>query len=327
MAEIQSYPFIRHLRAEANAHILLYRGGALRRSERAAAFWFYPLSDSIAEVPVEDRELSLIIHGRSADFQDVTIQGVVMYRLANPERVAERFDFTVDSRTGVALKMPFEKIALMLSQLSQQLASDYISRAPIREILTLGQTQIRERLVAGLRSDADLQAMGLEITSVRVSSVKPSADLEKALEAPVRERIKQQADEAAYERRALAVEKERAIAENELQNRIELAKREELLIEQQSENSRRQAEQDAERSHIAGSAQAEAIATVDGAKAAIERERFATYSATPAAILTAVAARDLAGKIERIDHLNISPELLGPLLANLVEAGTKKLQA
>ena len=327
MAEIQNYPFIRHLRAEANAHILLYRGGTLRRSERAAAFWFYPLSDSIAEVPVDDRELALIIHGRSADFQDVTIQGVVMYRLAYPERVAERFDFTLDSRTGVALKMPFEKIALMLSQLSQQLASDYVSRAPIREALALGQTQIRERLVQGLRTDADLQTMGLEITSVRVSSVKPSADLEKALEAPVRERIKQQADEAAYERRALAVEKERAIAENELQNRIELAKREELLIEQQSENSRRQAEQDAERSHIAGTAEAEAIATVDGAKAAIERERFLTYAATPAAILTAVAARDLAGKIERIDHLNISPELFGPLLANLVEAGTKKLQA
>jgi regulator of protease activity HflC (stomatin/prohibitin superfamily) len=327
MAQIRRYPFIAHLRGEASAYVLQYRRGVLRRSERAAAFWFYPLSDSIAEIPVEDRELALVIHGRSADFQDVTIQGVLMYRLANPERVAERFDFTIDSRTGVPLKMPFEKIALMLSQLSQQLASDYVSRSPIREILVAGQLQIRERLAAGLRADLDVRAMGLEITSVRISSVRPSADLEKALEAPVRERIKQQADEAAYERRALAVEKERAIAENELQNRIELAKREELLIAQQSENSRRQAEQDAERSQIAGNAEAEAIRTVDGAKASVERERFDTYAATPANVMTAVAVRDLAKKIRRIDHVNVSPELLGPMLANLVEAGTKKLQA
>ena len=40
------------------------------------------------------------------------------------------------------------------------------------------------------------------------------------------------ADEAAFARRAMAVEKERAIQENELQNRIELAKKEEGLIEQ-----------------------------------------------------------------------------------------------
>jgi hypothetical protein len=41
----------------------------------------------------------------------------------------------------------------------------------------------------------------------------------------------------------MAVEKERAIQENELQNRIELAKREELLIGQQGQNERREAQE------------------------------------------------------------------------------------
>jgi len=51
--------------------------------------------------------------------------------------------------------------------------------------------------------------------------------MEKAMEAPIRECIQQEADEAAFARRALAVEKERAIKENELKNQIELAKRDE----------------------------------------------------------------------------------------------------
>ena len=74
--------------------------------------------------------------------------------------------------------------------------------------------------------------------SVRVSSIKPTADLEKALETKTREKIQQEADEAMFERRALAVQKERAIAENELQNQIELSIREEQLIKQQGQNEK-----------------------------------------------------------------------------------------
>jgi hypothetical protein len=39
-----------------------------------------------------------------------------------------------------------------------------------------------------------------------------------------------------------------------------------------------------------------------------------------------LAARELAGKLQRIDHLNLTPELFGPQLLALVEAGTKKLE-
>ncbi|MCL2778241.1 MAG: hypothetical protein FWD73_09570 [Polyangiaceae bacterium] len=57
--------------------------------------------------------------------------------------------------------------------------------------------------------------------------IRPKSEMEKAMEAPIRECIQQEADEAAFARRALAVEKERAIKENELKNQIELAKRDE----------------------------------------------------------------------------------------------------
>ena len=55
---------------------------------------------------------------------------------------------------------------------------------------------------------------------------------------PTREAIQQAADEATFQRRAQAVEKERAIQENELQNKIELARREEQLIAQKGQHLR-----------------------------------------------------------------------------------------
>ena len=37
-----------------------------------AAFWFRPLTAVLSEVPVDDRELPLLFHARTSDFQDVT---------------------------------------------------------------------------------------------------------------------------------------------------------------------------------------------------------------------------------------------------------------
>ncbi|MCC7542136.1 MAG: band 7 protein [Deltaproteobacteria bacterium] len=338
MAEITRLPFVRHLRVDASSHVLHYRRGRLRRSGRGLSFWFFPMSSSLVEVPVDDRELALVFHGRTSDFQDVSVQGVLSYRLMDPVRVADRVDFTIDPTTGAFRRDPLEKLALLLSNLAQQHALDYVGATPIREVLVEGTSIIRQRVEAALAEDATLSEMGIAVGSVRVSSVKPTPDLERALESPMRERIQQEADEAAFARRALAVEKERAIQENELQNRIELARREEQLIAQRGQNARRQAGEDAEAQRIAATseaektrlsseAQASSVRVIEGAKVEAERERMIVMRETPVAVLAALAAKELAGNLTSIDHLTLSPEALGPMLTHLVSAGTRALEA
>lgn len=337
MAEIRNYLFCRHYRAEQSAHVLLYRGGRLRRSGRGLAFWFLPMSTSISEVPVDDRELSFLFHARSSDFQDVTVQGAIGYRIAEPRVLSERIDFSVDLHTGAYRKEPLEQLAALLGERAQELTYDYLGGRTMNAILTSGQEPIRTRIENGLRTEDALGAMGLEVVGVRITAVKPAADLEKALEMPTREHIQQQADEATFQRRALAVEKERAIEENELQNRIELARREEQLIEQQGQNERRRCTEAAEAARIASQAsadrmritdeaQAEGITRLDEARNAGESARMAIYRDMPSAAMAGLAARELAGKLDHIDHLNISPELLGPMLQRLMQAGTSSLE-
>jgi regulator of protease activity HflC (stomatin/prohibitin superfamily) len=347
MADIRNFYLARHLRADSSVHILHYRHQRLVRQGRGLAFWFLPLSASIAEVPVDDRELSILFHARSSDFQDVTAQGVVTYRIVEPATLADRVDFTLDLASGAYLKQPLDKIALLLTQLAHQHAAGWIGATPIRTILTEGYARIRERVEAGLTEDAGLQAMGIAIASVRISSVKPTPDLEKALEAPMREKIQQDSDEAAFARRALAVEKERAIQENELANQIALAKREEELIAQRGQNVRRQAEEQSEAERIGaqgaaerlrlkaeseahqtivrGDATAKSLRVVEGARVDVERTRMEVLRQVPSSVLLGLAAQELATKLQRIDHLNVSPDALGPMLQSLVDAGTKKL--
>ncbi|WP_394832671.1 band 7 protein [Pendulispora rubella] len=340
MAEIRSYPFVRHFRADASSHILYYRSGRLRASGRGLSFWFLPLSSSMAEVPVDQREQAFLFHGRSADFQDVTAQGALTYRIENPEAVAEAVDFTIDLRRGAYLRDPLEKLSSTLANLAQRHAWDYIASTPVRQVLAEGQAQIRERIEQALLGDARLKAMGVAVLSVAVLSVKPTPETERAIEAPVRERILQEADEAAFARRAMAVEKERAIQENELQNRIEIAKRNEALILQEGQNERRKAterteaarisaEGEAERSRVLGLAQADKLRAIEGAKVALEKERIAVYEQLAPQIVLALAAQEVAGKLERIhiEHLNVSPDLLASMMTSLVGATTRKLES
>ena len=338
MADINSYWFVRHLRAESSAHVLHFRRGRLARSGRGLSFWFSPMSASIAEVPVDEREVPLALQARTSDYQDVSVQGVITYRVVDPEALAQRIDFTIDNARGVHLKRPLENLALLIAQLAQQHASAWISKTPVREVLREGPALVRERVQEALATDPGIDSMGLAIGTVRVSSIAPSPDLDRALEAPMRESIQQEADEAAFGRRALAVEKERAIKENELKNEIELARREEELIAQRGQNGKRQATEDAEarriltdseaaRTRTVAQAQAESIRQVEGAKVEQERARMAIQEKVPPAVLAALAARELAGKLQRIDHLNLGGDALGPLLTELASAGTRALAA
>ena len=303
MADITLLPFLRHLRAEPTSHVLHYRRGALRREGAGLAFWFRAIDTAVAEVPIDDRELPFVFHARSADFQELTVQGAINFRVAEPGRLARRVDFTIDLVHGHWTQAPLEQVAGLLTQLAQQFVVDDFVRMELRRILADGVAPIRDRITAGLAAEPALAELGIEVVAVRVAALTPSADVEKALRQPTREAIQQRADEATFHRRALAVESERAIAENELANRIELARRAEDLVTRETANQA-----------IAARAEAERIGVLEAARLDAERQRAQLQGELGPQVLLALALQELAGQLGRVEHLAITPELLTPLL-------------
>ncbi len=334
MAEITGFGPFRHLRAESASHVLHYQGSALRRSGRALSFWFSPWSASLAEVPLDDREAAVAFHGRTADFQDVLVQGSLTFRVADPVQAAQRVDFSIDARRGHHLRQPLEKLSATLSQIAQQHAVALVQSMTLRELLAAGPAPLRAAIEKGLGASPLLAELGVELVAARVEPPAPEAEVQRALEATTRERIQEEADEAAFRRRAQAVDKERAIQENELQNQIELARRETQLIDQRGQNARREATEKAEADRIGAEARAvqqrldaearaEALRAVEGARLALDRERMEVYRTMPPAVLMSLAAQELAGKLQRIEHLNVTPDMLSTLVANLVDSTSR----
>ena len=320
MATIRSIGPIAQLRSEASSHVIRYRNGRVRRSGRGLVFWFRPETASISEVPMDDRETTLFVRGRSRDFQTVAAQGTIGWHVVDPELLASRVDFSIGLSTGTLQGEPIERIEARLGGIAGQAVQQYLGANPVGALLDAGPEPLRLGLEAVLAQAPALAEIGVATVSVRLASLAPTSELERALQTPTFEALQQKADEATFGRRALAVEKERAIAENELATKTELARREALLIAQEAENARERAAGLAEARGVEAAAEAERIRLVEGARAEAERRRVDTYRDLPPAVLLGLAARELAGKLETIEHVSITPDLLAAVLGEVRKA-------
>lgn len=328
MADIRSYPLVRHLRGAPTLHVRHLRGGRLVHEGTGLSFFFRPLSAVLSEVPVDDRGLPLLFHTRTADYQDLTVQASVTFRVTDPATACARIDFSIDPDTGRWRGTPLEQVAGLLTETGQQQVLGMIAHSRLADVLADGVGQIRDRILAGLTADPRLTETGIAVVGARVVAVRPEPEVEKALRTPAREQMQQDADRATYERRALAVERERAIAENELQNQIELARREEQLVAQRGTNARRQAEESASaarieaegqagRERLLAEAQAAGTRALGEAQAAAEAARMDAYRDLPQAVLLGLAVRELAANLPQIGSVMLTPDLIAPLLARL----------
>lgn len=328
MADIAKYPFTRHLRGNPTLHVRHQRRGRVVHDGTGLSFWFRPLTAVLSEVPADDRELPLVFHARTSDFQDLAVQASVTFRVTDPALACTRIDFSIDPDSGRWRGTPLEQVAGLLTETAQQQVLGLVAASPLAAVLADGVAEIRDRILNGLTGDARLAETGIAVIGARVIALRPEPEVEKALRTPAREAIQTEADRSTYERRALAVERERAIAENELQNKIELARREEQLLAQQGANARRQAEDTAEAGRIAFESQAAkeralTAARADGvrangeARAAGEALSVANYRDLPPATLLALAAKDLAGGLPQIGTLVLAPDTVATLLAQV----------
>jgi len=333
MATIKHYPARRRFLGTPTDYVVHLTKGRVRHEGVGQAFWFKPTTSVLSEVPATDQELPVLFHATTRDHQDVTVQTNVTFRFADPVTVAQRLDFGIfpprPEGTGAAAGR--QQVATIIGQLAQSRAVDHVATLTLTEALEVGVGQVRQVLVEALAADPRLASTGIEVLGVHVLAVRPEADVEKALQTPVRERVQAEADRATYERRALAVERERTISENELASRIELARRREDLVAQEGANARREAEEAAaaaliearaaaERRDVEATARAQETRVVGEAEAAKDAAAMAVYADVDRGTLLALALRDAAGTLPKVDNLTITPDLLTGALAAFAQA-------
>jgi hypothetical protein len=225
---------ISYIKVDPTTFVLHYSNGKIVREGRGLSFFYLAPSSSIVAVPVGSHDVPFIFNETTADFQAITVQGQLTYRVVDPRRVANLLNFTLSSDRRTYLSEDPEKLPQRIVNLVQVLARGHMKQMSLREALVSSEVIVQGVMEAAQSSDT-LSSLGVELLAFSILAVRPTPEMAKALEAEAREELQKEADEAIYARRYAAVEQERLIKENELNTEIAVEEKKRQIRETQME--------------------------------------------------------------------------------------------
>ncbi len=212
-----------YLKSEPGYYFIQYVNGAKKRKGAGLAFWYFAPTTTIVKVPINSIDLPFIFEEVTADYQQLTVQGQLTYRIINPEETANVLDFSVDSK-GIYQSDDPQKISKRLVNQVQVFVQNELQKLNLVNSLQ-STDSLTSKVSRALKESPLIDSLGLELINFSILAVKPNPETLRALESTVREDILKQADEARYDRRNAAVEQERTIKENEFNTEIALEKK------------------------------------------------------------------------------------------------------
>ncbi len=225
---------INYIKFDSSKYVIHYSGGKIKREGRGLAFFYFAPSSSIVAIPMGSNDFQFIFNETTKDFQTVSIQGQITYKITNPKQLSEMLDFTVDAK-GFNKTSDSEKLSQRLINDAQTAASSFISSLTLREALKNAKV-IESKISDGLKASRAVELLGVELLSSNILAVRPSPEMARALEAETREALQQEADQAVYLRRNFAVEQERKIKESELNTEIAVEEKKKQITEKKMES-------------------------------------------------------------------------------------------
>jgi regulator of protease activity HflC (stomatin/prohibitin superfamily) len=336
---------IKYFKADASTFVIKTVNGTVRKRGKGLSFFYNAATASIAAVPVNAQEAPFIFKLLTADFQSMTVQGQVTYRVAAPEKMAEMLNYSLKNDGQTYVSEDPLKLADRVIRIVQSIVQNKVQVTGLREALKLGQTLvalIREQLA----EDPSLAALGIALLDISISALQPTPETARALEAEAREAILKEADDAIYNRRKSAVEQERTIKEAELQTELSVQQKEQEIEESRLLNQRAiqrgQVETERERlqAEIAAETQRKELIALSSensrrqadTEAYAITERMRAFRELPVENLKAIAMakmepeqlmalafESLAQNAAKIGELTLTPDLFGHLIKKSVQ--------
>ncbi|MFD1552613.1 membrane protease subunit, stomatin/prohibitin [Putridiphycobacter roseus] len=336
---------IKHIKFDSMTYVLHFKNGNIKREGRGLSFFYFAPNSSIAAIPMGSNDLPFVFNESTNDYQTVTIQGQISYKINNPKTLADVLDFTVQDN-GQYKKNDIEKLNQRIINEAQTATSAYIHGIKLKEAIRSAKA-IEENITEGLKSSTAIGMLGIEILGANILAIQATPEMARALETETREKLQQEADLAVYERRNFAVEQERIIKESELNTEIAVEEKQKQIAEKKMESDVQKAENQRKLREM----QLEADISVENQRKSLIEQKtendkkeaetkgyvlettLKPYRDMDWKTLTALnnnsdprfnislAFRELADNAEKIGNLNISPDLLDSILN---EKGTPK---
>src|SRR5580704_13979252 len=125
---------IGYRKANPTDYILHFSHGKLVREGAGLSFFYFSPAASLVSVPLASVNIPFVFTEPTADFQTLTVQGQLTYRIADPKRASAMLDFTLDAQ-GRYSSDQYQKLPERLIYNLQTLLRGEVQVLPLRAAL------------------------------------------------------------------------------------------------------------------------------------------------------------------------------------------------
>ncbi|MGF7144847.1 regulator of protease activity HflC (stomatin/prohibitin superfamily) [Anaerotaenia torta] len=328
------------IKFQPSEYVLKYRSGAIVKEGAGLSFYYYAPRTSIVVVPVGSTDVPFIFEEVTSDFQTVTVQGQITFRVVDQKKIAGLLNYTLDMKgKGYASDDP-QKLPQRVINIVRVLTKKTLEGLPLKDAIKSSEA-LAKGILNEISENEEINRLGIEILGLSILAILPNKETARALEAQAREQILKKADEAIYERRNASIEQERRVKENEFNTEIAIENKKKQVREtqieaeravQQKQNQLREEQMnfdttlEEKRKDLieltVQNSRAEADAKAYELSAVMKSfegmnpnviQSLASIGMQPSQLI-AIAFQELAEKAGKIGQLNISPDLLQELM-------------
>ncbi|TKJ84851.1 membrane protease subunit, stomatin/prohibitin [Paenibacillus sp. CFBP13512] len=331
----------RFVKFQPSEYVMKVRNGKIVKEGVGLSFRYYAPTTSVIVVPVSSIDVPFIFEEITNDYQTVTVQGQLTYRIIDYRKTTQILNYTYNLRKNQYISDDPNKLAQRVINIAKVLTKKHLEQMPLREAIQSSE-RLAQSITREIMQNEELEKLGIELMGFSVLAILPNKETMRALEAQAREQILRNADDALYERRNASIEQERRVKENELNTEIAVETKKKQIRETQLDAERsvsvkkneikeeqlqfdtmmeEKKQQLTELSIANAKSQADAKAyemsavmkSLEGVNPAL-LQSMANMGMNPDKLI-AIAFQGLAENAGRIGQLNITPDLLQGLLS------------
>lgn len=227
----------RFIKFQPNEYVLKYRNGKIVKEGPGISFYYYAPTTSIVVVPLGSVEAPFIFEEFTSDYQTITVQGQVSYRIVEQKNIVKLLNYTLDAKGKGYVSDDPEKLSQRIINIVKVQTKKHLACLQLKEAVKSSET-LALSIGDEIRENKEINALGVEVLGLSFLAVLPNKETARALEAQAREEILRKADEAIYQRRNASIEQERRVKENELNTEIAVENKKKQIRETQMEAER-----------------------------------------------------------------------------------------
>lgn len=333
----------RFIKFQPSEYVLKYRNGKIVKEGAGISFNYYAPTTSIVVVPVGSVDAPFIFEEVTSDFQTVSVQGQITFRIVDQKKIAGLLNYTLDMRGKGYVSDDSKKLPQRVINIVRVLTKKTLESLQLKDAIKSSEV-LAQGILNEIKQNEEINLLGIEILGLSILAILPTKETSRALEAQAREQILRKADEAIFERRNASIEQERRVKENEFNTEIAIENKKKQVRETQLEAERavqqKQNQLKEEQMNFETTLEEKRKdlieLTVQNSKAEADAKAYelsavmkALEGINPIIIkslanidmqpnkLIAIAFQELAENAQKIGQLNITPDLLQEIVKGI----------